>query len=149
MLLKYVEQNFVWNENGEYSYEDIERVYHATDKEVEFLKSIDVLYMYNHMKQSVGRMTPTGMSKFIPPIVCGGIEISLQINYQLWSIRFDSNRDKDNSPITEEEFDLLVDVAGEKYIDVRVRYNGLPLIMATQMSLWQLENVLYSLPVEE
>lgn len=149
MLLKYVEQDFVWNENGEYSYEDIERVYHATDKEVEFLKSIDVLYMYNHMKQAVGRMTPMGMSKFIPPIVCEGIEISLQINYQLWSIRFDSNRDKDNSPITEEEFDLLVDVAGEKYIDVRVRYNGNLLIKATQMSLWQLENVLYSLPVEE
>ena len=149
MLLKYTEPDYVWNENGEYSYEDVEYVYQATDKEVEFLKTIDVPYMYNHMKESIGKMTPTGMSKLIPPISFGCIEISLQINYQLWSMRVDNHRDHDNSPITKEEFDLLVDVAGEKHIDVRVRYNGLPLIKATQMSLWQLENVLYSLPVEE
>lgn len=149
MLLKYTESDYVWNENGEYSYEDVEYVYQATDKEVEFLKTIDVSYMYNHMKESIGKMTPTGMSKLIPPISFGCIEISLQISYQLWSMRVDNHRDHDNSPITEEEFDFLVDVAGEKYIDVRVRYNGLPLINATQMSLWQLENVLYSLPVEE
>lgn len=149
MLLKYTDSDYVWNENGEYSYEDVEYVYQATDKEVEFLKTIDVSYMYNHMKESIGKMTPTGMSKLIPPISFGCIEISLQINYQLWSMRVDNHRDHDNSPITEEEFDFLVDVAGEKYIDVRVRYNGLPLINATQMSLWQLENVLYSLPVEE
>lgn len=149
MLLKYTESDYVWNENGEYSYEDVEYVYQATDKEVEFLKTIDVSYMYNHMKESIGKMTPTGMSKLIPPISFGCIEISLQINYQLWSMRVDNHRDHDNSPITKEEFDFLVDERGEKYIDVRVRYNGQPLIKATQMSLWQLENVLYSLPVEE
>lgn len=42
MLLKYTESDYVWNENGEYSYEDVEYVYQATDKEVEFLKTIDV-----------------------------------------------------------------------------------------------------------
>ena len=65
----------------------------------------------------------------------GKLEISVQINYQLWSMRFDNHMENDNSPITRAEFDELVPHTDYWNIDVRIRYDGKPFVPATQMSL--------------
>lgn len=129
-------------------YEQVEFAYQITDKEAEFLRAISVEQMYQHMRQAIGVMTPMKETKFIPTIKCGGIEISLQINYQLWSMRYDNNSE-DNSPITEEEFDKLVDKDGTHAIDVRVRYEGKQFIKATTMCLCQIEEELNNCVCEE
>lgn len=130
-------------------YEQVEFAYQITEKEAEFLRTINVEQMYQHLKQAIGVMTPMKDSKFIPPIQCGGIEVSLQINYQLWSMRYDNDKAEDNSPITKEEFDKLVDKEGTHYIDIRVRYEKRQFIKATTMSLCQIEYELNNCVCEE
>ena len=130
-------------------YEQVEFAYQITEKEAEFLKAISVEQMYQHMRHAIDVMTPLKESKFIPPIVCDGIEISLQINYQLWSMRYDNGHSKDNSPITKEEFNKLVDKDGGNTIDIRVRYKGKQFIKATTMCLYQVEERLNNCVREE
>jgi hypothetical protein len=95
------------------------------------LKPEDILA---HMEKSIGKMTPLGPSKFIPAIMLGKLEISVQINYQLWSEREDGGRLME-PPITRQEFDILVPDVHYRNIDVRVLYDGRPFIKPTQMSL--------------
>lgn len=127
----------------------MEFAYQITEKEAEFLRAINVEQMYQHMRQAIGVMTHRGDSKFIPTIDCGGIEISLQINYQLFSLRYDEERFEDNSPITEEEFDKLVHRDGSSRIDVRVQYEGKQFIKATTLYMWEIEEKLANCVYEE
>lgn len=147
-MIKYAganEYEYVYNGvTDKYEMIQFERTYQVTEEEAKFLESISVEFMYNHMKQAVNTMTPLGTSKYIPPILFGGIEISLQINYQLWSLRYNNRRQDDDAPITKEEFDKLLDEDGCSAIDVRVLYKGKPFIKATTMCLAELELQLHN-----
>lgn len=127
-------------------YDDVVYCYEITDEECEMIGNLTIDDIHEHMKQAIGVMTPCGKSKFIPCIMLGKLEISVQINYQLWSLRDDEGRVKDNSPITADEFDKLVTQKMHNCrcwnLDVRMRYDGKPFINATQMSMqdicWEL-----------
>ena len=135
MVLRHQEYDRVYNEDYSISYDYVWFEYQASENEVDFIRNLTSEYVYNHMKKQIGIMTPCGDTKLIPQIVCGNVQISVQINYQLWSKRDDENRNGDNSPITQEEFDMLVPKSFDRYIDVRVQYNGETFIKATQMTI--------------
>lgn len=115
--------------------EDVEYCYQITDEELQMICNLKSDDIYKHLSESIGIMTPLGKTKFIPCIMLGKLEISVQINYQLWSSRVDNHMNGDNSPITRAEFDKLVPNTDYWNIDVRIRYDGKPFVPATQMSL--------------
>lgn len=121
---------------------DVEYCYDVTDEELDLIGKLTIDDIHEHMKKSIGIMTPTGKTKLIPCIMLGKLEISVQINYQLWSLRLDRGRDEDNSPITQEEFDELVTQHIYNWsaynLDVRIRYDGKPFVLATQMSMQEI-----------
>lgn len=109
--------------------------YHITDDELRMICELTPTDILAHMKKSIGVITPLGATKLIPCIMLGKLEISVQINYQLWSMRQDLERGDDNSPISIEEFNQLVPNINHRNIDVRIRYDEAPFLPATQMSL--------------
>lgn len=132
---------FIYN-NVQYWSDDVEYCYKITDDELKMICELNADYIYKHLEKSLGVMTPLGCTKLIPCIMIGKLEISVQINYQLWSLRQDLNMLDDNSPITREEFDTLVPSNDYKNIDVRIRYDNQPFVHATQMSLQEICDLL-------
>lgn len=124
----------IFNKEEDFRGNSFEYCYEITDEELKQICGLEPEDILNHMKKSIGFMTPTGKSRFIPCIMLGKLEISVQINYQLWSMRMDANLSMD-TPITKEEFDELVPNIDHWNIGVRIRYDGKPFIPATQMSL--------------
>lgn len=127
MVVRYKED---WN--------DCEFCYQVTPKEVSFIRNLTPNQVYQHMRQCIGKMTMFGASKLIPQLVCDNIRISVQINYQLWSMRGGSMDYSTDTPITEEEFNELVPKSCNRLIDVRVQYGANLLIPPTQMTINQL-----------
>lgn len=125
----------IYNKVSDWVDDDVEYCYQITDEELGMICSLKSDDIYNHLVKSIDVMTPLGATKFIPCIMLGKLEISVQINYQLWSMRDDNNMRDDNSPITRAEFDKLVPNTDYWNIDVRIRYDGKPFVPATQMSL--------------
>jgi hypothetical protein len=125
---------FIFNKEEDFWDGVIEYCYEITDDELKQICDLKPEDILNHMKKSVGVLTPTGQSKFIPCIMLGNLEISVQISYQLWSMRTDANLSM-NAPITQEEFDVLVPNIDHRNIDVRILYAKKTFIPATQMSL--------------
>ena len=57
-----------------------------------------------HLKEGIG-------TRFLPSLYFGDLELSLQLNYNLWRIRSDkkdSYKDIDNSPMTQAEFNQII-----------------------------------------
>lgn len=125
------------------------------DSEADFIASLKPEMLRDWMRDnSIGRMSSLGSNKFIPRFEYEGLSLSLQINYQLWSMRYDereypySSQLTDNdyyyAPITEDEFNrVLPDLF--TYIDVMVEYNGKRIIAPTQMTLTQVVSSLQSM----
>lgn len=138
MVLRYKED---WN--------DCEFCYQVTPKEVSFIRNLTPNQLYQHMRQCIGKMTMRGASKLIPQLICDNIRISVQINYQLWNLRGADIFYRDDTPITEEEFDELVPKSCNRLIDVRVQYGDNLLIPPTQMTINQFVLELQDLLQEE
>lgn len=123
--------------------------YRVTPKEVSFIRNLTPNQVYQHVRQCIGKMTMFGSSKLIPQLVCDNIRISVQINYQLWSMRGGSMDYSTDTPITEEEFNKLVPKSCDSFIDVRVQYGDNLLIPPTQMTINQFVLELQDLLQEE
>ena len=135
-------QSSMWIYNkDDYFSDEVEYCYEITERELKMITELKPEDLLQHMKQAIGVMTPLGKTKLIPCVILGKIEISIQINYQLWSLRDDRGRN-DNKPITQEELYRLVPNTTCRNIDVRIRYDNKPFVPATQMSLNEICNLL-------
>lgn len=112
------------------------------------LKEKDI---YEHLKASIGKVTPSGPTRFVPRYKVGDLSISVQFSYYLWSKRYEKNNfssSVDNSPITEKEFYDVVGDSGESgmVLDVMVAYKGVTIYPATQATITRLVSDLWSMP---
>lgn len=78
---------------------------------LEALKQVTEETIYNHLKSAIGKVTPLNDTKYLPCLEIGEIALSIQLNYQLWSIRQEGHTDYadfPNEPMTEAEFYQLI-----------------------------------------
>lgn len=116
-----------------------------TDDEADVFFSLRQDDIFEHLKQSIGKVTPSGKSKLVPRYCIGDLSISVQFAYYLWSKRSDAVNcmsDIDNSPITQDEFVKIVgsDANDTHLLDVMVEWKGIRIVPATQMKLHELVN---------
>ena len=98
----------------------------VSDESIELCKSIEARDIYYYIKKYIGIVTHSGKSKFIPRLQFGDIEASVQVSYQLYSLRFDKQTEYgpvDNSPMTEEEFYEIMGHSPEddKRVDIKFK----------------------------
>jgi hypothetical protein len=141
MVLEYISD---WWENEK-------AIMPISEEESKLFLSLNEKDIYEHLKASIGKVTPSGTTKFVPRYEVGDLSISVQFAYYLWSKRYDvshSLNNMDNSPITEEEFYKIVGDSGEssKLLDVKVEYKGVTIYPATQATITVLVSDLRSMP---
>jgi hypothetical protein len=141
MVLEYISD---WWENEK-------AIMPISEEESKLFLSLNEKDIYEHLKASIGKVTPSGTTKFVPRYEVGDLSISVQFAYYLWSKRYDvshSLNNMDNSPITEEEFYKIVGDSGEssKLLDVKVEYKGVTIYPATQATITRLVSDLRSMP---
>ena len=120
-------------------------------EESKLFLSLNEKDIYEHLKSSIGKVTPHGTTRFVPRYEVGDLSISVQFAYYLWSKRYEANNfsiDVDNSPITEEEFYDIVGKSGESglLLDVMVEYKDVTIYPATQATITRLVSDLWSMP---
>lgn len=120
-------------------------------EESKLFLSLNEKDIYEHLKASIGKVTPHGTTRFVPRYEVGDLSISVQFAYYLWSKRYEANNfsiDVDNSPITEEEFYDIVGKSGESglLLDVMVEYKDVTIYPATQATITRLVSDLWSMP---
>lgn len=114
-----------------------------TDEDAEVFFNLNQDDIYEHLKKSVGVVTPVGKTKLVPRYNVGKLSISVQFAYYLWSKRTDESgryNDFDESPITQEEFIKIVgsDANDTHILDVMVEWDGKRILPPTQMKLHDL-----------
>lgn len=119
-----------------------------TDEDAEVFFKLSQDDIYEHLKKSIGVVTPYGASKLVPRYNIGKLSISVQFAYYLWSKRADEKDgwSVDDSPITQEEFIEIVgsDANNTHLLDVMVEWDGTRILPPTQMKLHDLVSHLVS-----
>lgn len=91
--------------------EYVESSIYLEEATLEALKGITEETIYNHLKSAIGKVTVNNDTKYLPCLEIGEIALSIQLSYQLWSIRQEGNSDYfdfPNEPMTEAEFNYLI-----------------------------------------
>lgn len=121
-------------------------------EESKLFLSLNEKDIYEHLKSSIGKVTPSGTTRFVPRYNVGDLSISVQFSYYLWSKRYEASdfSSVDNSPITEKEFYDIVGDSGESgfMLDVMASYKGVTIYPATQATITRLVSDLWSMPRE-
>jgi hypothetical protein len=133
------------------SWENETAIMPISEEESKVFLSLNEKDIYEHLKASIGKVTPMGDTKFVPRYRVGDLSISVQFSYYLWNKRYEASypsNNVDNSPITEEEFYKIVGDSGEagKLLDVKVEYKGVTIYPATQATITRLVADLWSMP---
>lgn len=125
-------------------YIDIEKTVAISNKEATSIIKLTPKMLYEHLQKGIGKVTPKGVTKFLPTYKLGKLKISLQYAYYLWSYRDDLGIYENtnsygaglicNNPITKKEFNHIIPNI-DTLIDVQVMYDKEPVIQATQMSI--------------
>ena len=119
-----------------------------TDEDAEVFFKLSQDDIYEHLKKSIGVVTPYGASKFVPRYNIGKLSISVQFAYYLWCKRADGKDgwSVDESPITQEEFIEVVgsDANDTHLLDVMVEWDGIRILPETPMKLHDLVSHLVS-----
>ena len=116
-----------------------------TDEDAEVFFNLNQDDIYEHLKKSIGVVTPCGKTRFVPRYNVGKLSISVQFAYYLWGKRTDKSGsfcDFDESPITQDEFIKIVgsDANDTHILDVMVEWDGKRILQPTQMKLHNLVN---------
>lgn len=88
--------------------------------------------LLDHLRSGIGSMTPLEHTKILPCFQIGELELSMQLNYQLWSYRYDRltdwRKDVSNHPMKESEFQEIMGETPEEcyssYFDFAVSIKG-------------------------
>lgn len=121
-----------------------------TEDEYDVILHLTPELLYNYVKDCcIGKVTPSGETKFVPRFEFGKFSLSIQSAYYLWCKRDDelgeqrlsvymSGGSVNNSPMTEKEWNELFPSI-DTYFDVMVEYGECYVpISPTQMSCRQL-----------
>lgn len=88
--------------------------------------------LLNHLKNGIGSVTPLESTKFLPRFEIGELELSMQLNYQLWCYRRERlanfHDEISNHPMEEREFAEIMGVTTEEcyssYFDFAAKLKG-------------------------